>query len=49
MVIRADSLFLRALLFVASPTPLLPRLLPIAVEHARVGNDYTSFVRVYIA
>lgn len=49
MVVRADSTFLSILLILANPTPRLPKLLPIAVEHARVGNDYTSFVRIYCA
>ena len=46
MLIRSDSLALRALLFIASPVAWLPHIVPLWVEHARVGDDYDSWVRV---
>lgn len=46
MIMRSDSRALRALLILTSPAPWLPRLLPLWIEPARVGTDYSSFVRV---
>lgn len=46
MLMKANSILLRAMMFVASPTHLLPRLIPLCVEQVRVGNNYTDFVRV---
>jgi hypothetical protein len=46
MILRIDSLTLRVLMFIASPTCLLPPLLPLCVEHARVGDNTADYVRV---
>jgi hypothetical protein len=46
MILRADSFLLAVLETLANPTPLLPPLFPLWVERARVGQNYTDFVRV---
>jgi len=46
MLMRADSRTLKVLMFLSSPVPWLPSLFPLWVEHARVGNDYSTFVKV---
>ena len=48
MILRTDSLALRVLLFVASPTMYLPLLFPLRVEPCRVGANTTDFVRVFL-
>jgi len=47
MILRSNSFALRALLWVCWPCQYIPhRLVPLRVEACRVGQDYTSFVRV---
>tara|TARA_R110000868_G_C10649034_1_gene744788 strand:+ start:473 stop:673 length:201 start_codon:yes stop_codon:yes gene_type:complete len=46
LVFHKDSRLLWVLLFIASPTALLPRLLPLCVQPARVGTNCTDFVTV---
>lgn len=46
MLLRSNSLALRALMFASSPTYLLPALFPLWIMPARVGNDYETFVKV---
>ncbi len=46
MLMRANSPLLRVLMFLSSPTYLLPALFPLWVMPARVGNDYETFVTV---
>lgn len=46
MILPANSLRVRALIFLANPTQRLPQLFPLRVEHARVGTNTTDFVRV---
>jgi hypothetical protein len=46
MLMRYDSRLLRVLVCVANPSQYLPALLPLWVMPARVGDDYTTFVRV---
>lgn len=46
MIMKFDSLAMRVLMFLDSPTMLLPSLLGLRVERARVANDYDTFVRV---
>jgi len=49
MVLRSDSRALRVLLALVYPTPFLPALLPVRVMPARVGDNTTDFVRVFIS
>ena len=46
MLMRYDSRLLRVLVCVANPSQYLPALFPLWVMPARVGDDYTTFVRV---
>jgi hypothetical protein len=46
MIFKQSSVYVKALMFFANPTSLLPRLFPLTVEHARVGDNTTDFVRV---
>jgi hypothetical protein len=46
MLMRYDSRLLRVLVCVANPSQYLPALFPLWIMPARVGNDYTTFVRV---
>ncbi len=46
MVIRQDSIKFKALMLVYSPVPWLPALLPLRVEHCRVGDNTADFVKV---
>lgn len=46
MLMKANSRALRVLLIIANPTERLPSLLPLWIEPARVGQDYTTYVNV---
>lgn len=48
MLLKRTSRLLDLLLFLSSPSPFLPALLPLWIEHARVGTDNTSYVRVML-
>jgi hypothetical protein len=46
MVLRENSLLVRALLVVLNPAPWLPSLLPLRMERCRIGDNMTDFVKV---
>ena len=46
MVLRENSLLVRALLVVSNPVPWLPSLLPLRMERCRIGSNMTDFVKV---
>lgn len=47
MIVKTNGFAHKALMFVANPCPLLPRLLPLWAENVRVGNDCTTWCRVF--
>lgn len=46
MLVRVDGFAFRTLMVLTFPSMYLPRLMPLRFEHARVGNDYTSWCKV---
>lgn len=46
MVMRESSILLKVLLFINNPSMRMPSLLPLWIEPARVGNNYTDYVKV---
>lgn len=46
MLMRSDSKLLKALMFLQNPTMRLPRLFPLYVYAARVGQDTETWCRV---
>lgn len=47
MLMKENSFWFRALLFICSPTQRLPSLIPLWVESARVGTNTTDYVNVW--
>ena len=46
MVMRESSILLKVLLFINNPSMRMPSLFPLWIEPARVGNNYTDYVKV---
>lgn len=46
MLLKSDSWIVKTLCWINSPSKHLPALFPLWVMSVRVGNDYTSFVRI---
>ena len=46
MILHINSWKFKLLMWISSPTQLLPRLIPLRVQHVRIGESYSDFVRV---